>query len=332
MKPAKLLTLFLVLAAAVLVVWALWPDRRQPTTPATPPETQPGAPTTTPVQVATQPVEPQPGMTADEARAAVRRGLELREADKLVQARTTLSEAWFSGAMPAEEVERVRKALEGLADKTLFSRVVHQDDPYTGHYNVNPGEVLGGADGIVRRKALRVPEQLIVEINGLRKAENLRAGQRYKIIRGPFHAIIDKSGFVMDVYLQPDGLPKVFVRRLDVGIGKNGSTPAGLWRVEGGGRGKQRHATWNPPPSSPIIGPVPYGHPQYAFGEKGLWISLEGIGPRTKGMTGYGIHSTNDPDSVGKATSLGCVRLRDGDIEFVYNRLYPVHSTVAVRP
>jgi lipoprotein-anchoring transpeptidase ErfK/SrfK len=45
-------------------------------------------------------------------------------------------------------------------------------------------------------------------------------------------------------------------------------------------------------------------------------------------MTNYGIHSTNDPASIGKEGSLGCIRLNDVDIELVFSLLYEKWSTV----
>jgi lipoprotein-anchoring transpeptidase ErfK/SrfK len=44
------------------------------------------------------------------------------------------------------------------------------------------------------------------------------------------------------------------------------------------------------------------------------------IGPRWIGLNrkGYGIHGTNEPRSVGKAASHGCIRLRNGDIKVLF--------------
>ena len=98
--------------------------------------------------------------------------------------------------------------------------------------------------------------------------------------------------------------------------------------------GKAVHPTWDPPPNSELSGrgPIAHGEPNYAFGIKGLWIPLEGIDEHTKGREGYGIHSTDKPDSIGKAESLGCIRLRDDDIEMVFRLLYEHWSTVEIRP
>ena len=67
------------------------------------------------------------------------------------------------------------------------------------------------------------------------------------------------------------------------------------------------------------------------MGREGYWISLEGTGDDTRGLQGYGIHGTNEPDSIGKASSLGCIRLTDDDIELVFSLLYEAWSTVEVR-
>jgi len=44
------------------------------------------------------------------------------------------------------------------------------------------------------------------------------------------------------------------------------------------------------------------------------------IGPRWMGLNqkGFGIHGTNDPGSVGKAASHGCIRLRNSDVKRLF--------------
>ena len=98
--------------------------------------------------------------------------------------------------------------------------------------------------------------------------------------------------------------------------------------------GQHFHPPWTPTESSALVGdgPVPYGKPGYALGAKGLWIGLVGIDARTRGKSHYGIHSTSEPESIGKEQSLGCIRLADEDIELVYSLLYEVHSTVQIKP
>jgi lipoprotein-anchoring transpeptidase ErfK/SrfK len=47
------------------------------------------------------------------------------------------------------------------------------------------------------------------------------------------------------------------------------------------------------------------------------------VGTRWMGLNvkGYGIHGTNAPRSVGHATSHGCIRLRNRDVERLYAML-----------
>jgi len=47
------------------------------------------------------------------------------------------------------------------------------------------------------------------------------------------------------------------------------------------------------------------------------------VGTRWMGLNvkGYGIHGTNAPKSVGRATSHGCIRLKNSDIERLYTML-----------
>ena len=49
------------------------------------------------------------------------------------------------------------------------------------------------------------------------------------------------------------------------------------------------------------------------------------IGTRWLGLSlkGYGIHGTDAPSSIGRARSHGCIRLRNGDVELLFEQLRP---------
>jgi lipoprotein-anchoring transpeptidase ErfK/SrfK len=49
------------------------------------------------------------------------------------------------------------------------------------------------------------------------------------------------------------------------------------------------------------------------------------LGTRWMGLSekGYGIHGTDQPASIGYAQSHGCIRLRNGDVERLFERLRP---------
>ena len=46
----------------------------------------------------------------------------------------------------------------------------------------------------------------------------------------------------------------------------------------------------------------------------------------------YGIHGTIDPDSIGKQSSMGCIRMKADDIAVVYDMMVEGKSMVLVQP
>lgn len=345
-KRLVVVVVCIVVAAGVLA-WVFWPKGpsgqagkdggRQPSTLAAggrPPEpsgppTQ-SAPAGEPASRTTRPEEaaPQvPKLDVDAAAQAAARGNQLLAAGKLAEGRAELSKAVLSGQLPPERGQAALKTLEDLADQMLFSGRIVDGDPYTFQYACRAGDVLAKVERALR---LHVPTQILMKINGLTDAREVREGKTLKLIRGPFHAIVDKSRFTLDIYLYRPGSDPAFIRRLRVGLGKDGSTPAGLWRVALGK--KLVRAPWNPPPNSEYKRRIMWGEPDYPLGAMGYWISLEGIEPATEPYQGYGIHGTNDPKSIGREESLGCIRLIDADIDLVFSVLYESWSTVRVLP
>ena len=266
-------------------------------------------------------------LTSAEALGAVKKGNALLAGKKLVEGRAELSRALLSGKLPPAAESSAREVLTDLADRMIFSREIFEGDPYTMPYTFKSGEVLAKVE---RSLKLRVPTQIVLKINGIASARSIRAEQTVKVLRGPFHAIVSKSGLTMDLYLHREGQAPVYVRRLRVGLGKNGSTPIGLWQV-GLGR-KLLRAPWNPPPNATQRRSISWGQPGYPLGTMGYWLGLVGLDRNTRMQTGYGIHGTDDPSSIGRTESLGCVRLADEDIELVFFLLYEKWSTVRIRP
>ncbi|KKM46761.1 hypothetical protein LCGC14_1559300 [marine sediment metagenome] len=264
------------------------------------------------------------------AEAMARRGLKLAADNKAIEARSTLADALNSGALATETAGKVRQRLAALAKLTLLGPKLYRGDPCTFAYRFKPGDVLVRLE---RKLGLHVPERLIMSVNGIADATKIWAGQNVKMIRGPFHAVVSKSRFTMDLYLAEPGAGRmIFIRRLRVGTGKDGSTPTGMWQVSPGR--KMIHAPWTPPPSSKLPPrKILWGQPGYPLGAKGYWIGLEGTAGNIRtAEDGYGLHGTNDLGSIGEASSMGCIRLTDTDIELVYATLYPKWSKVRIDP
>jgi len=168
-------------------------------------------------------------------------------------------------------------------------------------------------------KRCKVSYDLLMQINGIDNPRRLRAGQYIKLLKGPFHARVIKGRLEMYVYLQD-----VMVRRFTVGLGsaKNG-TPTGQWLVDD----RVRNPPYVDPDTGEYFAP---NDPNNPVG--GYWIRLRGLAGEAVGKSGYGIHGTTDPRSVGKYLSRGCVRMRREDIDLFYKMMYPRFSKVDIVP
>ena len=103
------------------------------------------------------------------------------------------------------------------------------------------------------------------------------------------------------------------VSTFPIGVGRDGfSTPTGDFEVTM----KLKDPVWYPHATTrernralPRV--VPPG-PDNPLGKYWIELSLEG----------YGIHGTNRPSSIGKKISLGCIRLLNEDLEWLFSRAY----------
>ncbi|WP_052343520.1 L,D-transpeptidase [Bacillus massiliigorillae] len=69
---------------------------------------------------------------------------------------------------------------------------------------------------------------------------------------------------------------------------------------------------------------IPGGDPRNPLGTR--WLGFDALG--TDGRT-YGVHGTNQPWSVGKYISNGCIRMKNSDVERLYE-LIPLQSKILV--
>jgi len=123
------------------------------------------------------------------------------------------------------------------------------------------------------------------------------------------HLEVDTDEFEMTVY---DGGDVLW--RFPVGLGKDGSTPLGDFTIYN----KIAQPDWYHRGES-----VPYGHPRNPLGES--WMGLASNG----NPLSYGIHPTNEPDSVGTASGAGCIRMSPADAERLF-RYCPIGATVRI--
>ncbi len=235
-------------------------------------------------------------------------------------ARRQLSNSLAEPGLDPREAERLREAGAELSRRLVFSPEVVSGDPFSYAHIVEPLEQLGV---IARREGLLVDWRFIMRVNQIPDERQLRPGQRLKLVTGPFHAVVVKRDYRMDLYLG-EGSQRVYVTSFPVGLGEFNSTPTGQFRVRENSKMVNPH--WTNPRTGESYGA---NDPRNPLGER--WIGLEGIDEHTQSLPGYGIHGTIEPETIGKDASMGCVRMLPDDVEVVYEVLVETYSTVEIR-
>ena len=252
---------------------------------------------------------------AGRARELFQRGRQAMAEEDYIGARSLLSQAVALGLDEGAE-KAARELLNAAADKWLFSPGVFAGDVYCENHQVKSGELLSTIG-----KRYKVPYELLMRINGIKDARKVAAGRRIKVVRGPFHLVVERKRFLMSVYLGD-----VLVRSRSVGLGSAGrGTPTGLWRAEAGK--KQVNPEWTDPDSGEHYYP---DDPENPLGER--WVGLEGLEGNAKGRSGFGIHGTIKPDEIGRGASRGCIRLHNGDMAELFDLVTAGLSEVRVLP
>ena len=123
------------------------------------------------------------------------------------------------------------------------------------------------------------------------------------------YIIINKSTNQL-AYYENNKLTKVF----SVATGKSANlTPEGKFKI------------YNKIINRPYYsGKIPGGDPKNPLGNR--WLGLNAKG--TKGTT-YAIHGNNNPSSIGSYASLGCVRMHNDEVKWLYDKV-KVNTTVII--
>lgn len=259
-------------------------------------------------------------------------------AGRLVEARTLLNNALMTASLPPSERAAIRQQIQGIQDNLIFGTQAAPGDPYTDWYTVVQGDSLVK---IMQKQSLPPDWRLLQRINRMARPGDLHAGQRLKVVRTPFHAVVHKNDFRMDVYIGdplppgvgrgsrvgPDGQEDgwTFVHSFRVGLGETNGTPEGTFVVRP--RSKMVNPRWVNPRTGEKF---EADDPKNPLGE--FWIGLDGADEGTKKFVQYGIHGTIEPESIGQQRSMGCVRMLPDDIALVYEMLSERLSTVKIVP
>lgn len=256
-----------------------------------------------------------------EVRSTIEAGDKKVVAGELVQARVLYSKALADPNSSKEDRERLRGKLAQLNQDLLFSPKVTSGDPLVESYAVVGGDSLVK---IARKRDLAVDWRLIQRVNAMSSPDVLREGQKLKLVRGPFHAVVHKGEYRLDLYTGAPDDPSgwLYIRSFRVGLGANDKTPLGEFVVKP--KSKLVNPHWTNPQTGEKFGA---DDPKNPIGEH--WIGIEGVGDAKK-YTGFGLHGTIEPDSIGQQKSMGCVRLGTDDIALLYEMLKEGVSVVRI--
>jgi len=250
--------------------------------------------------------------TDDNSEEVLKEATQLIHQGKMVEARKCLND-YINENLKNEVSEAViSKALE-LGKETILGRKVFPDDPLCESHKVDVG------DTFVRfAKRGKVPYQFLCKINQIDDPRRLIEGQRIKLVKGPIVLKVRMHELTMYVFLQD-----TLIARYDVGLGKNGKTPMGKWIVND----RIRKPVYTDPDTGKTYGPNDPDNPTGGF-----WVRLEGVEGDTVGKTGFGIHGTDEPDSIKKFMSKGCVRMRNHEMAQVFDLITPGATEVYTLP
>jgi lipoprotein-anchoring transpeptidase ErfK/SrfK len=109
--------------------------------------------------------------------------------------------------------------------------------------------------------------------------------------------------------------------RYGIGVGREGFTWAGVKQVAR----KAEWPDWYPPQEmiarQPYLPRMTAGGPGNPLGARAMYL----------GSSEYRIHGTNNPSTIGKQVSSGCIRLTNDDVTDLYNRVQ-IGAKVVVLP
>jgi len=187
--------------------------------------------------------------------------------------------------MPAER-ELLRGKMEELSNRIYFSPQPHYFEPHVIQNNEQLRQVA---------PKYSLSWQYLARLNHT-DPKRIRPGQRLKVAPGPFHALVTIRSH--ELIIHNNGC---YVKRYRIGAGKDRSTPIGTFKV----LGKESNPTYYGPD-----GVIKADDPANPLGER--WLDIG---------NSFGIHGTNEPDSIGEDRSRGCIRLTNEDVAEVYDFL-----------
>lgn len=191
-----------------------------------------------------------------------------------------------------------QKKLDETSLKLIFSPMVVPG--LSQEYVIQPQDTLTKI-----AKQFNTTVELIKKSNGL-SSDNIRPGRKLKVWTSRFSVFVDKSQNTLTLKCNDE-----IVKTYNVATGTNNSTPVGTFKIDN----KLVNPVWYKEGAV-----VPAGSPENILGTR--WMGFDD-------MPSYGIHGTTEPQSIGKQSTAGCVRMINAEVDELYS-LLPIGTEVTV--
>ena len=217
------------------------------------------------------------------------------------------------------ELEKAKQMLDSIIENYPQSNLIGSVQKELGEINIgllfSPKMISGSEEYIIQKgdtlvgiaQKFGTTVDLLKTCNKL-ESDIIRPGDRLKVVTGKFSIVVDKTRNtlilkIIESGLDPEEVTERVIKIYNVGTGTGGSTPEGEFTVNS--------KLINPPWYKAGYGAIPFGDKRNILGTR--WLGFN--------STGYGIHGTWDPESIGKQSSAGCVRMHNKDVEELYKIL-----------
>jgi lipoprotein-anchoring transpeptidase ErfK/SrfK len=247
--------------------------------------------------VAPKPVETtKAAVTSKEEAQLLNTALRYAQSGDLLSARDTYRKIMekFPGSAGTENAQA---ALENTNIQIMASTI---PTPDSISYEVQKGDTLSKI-----AKKFSTTQELIMKANNLKNAKVVPLGRKLKIHNEAMSIIVDKS---MNILTLKSG--DKIVKSYRVATGINNCTPVGTFSII--------NKIVNPPWYT-AGGVIPPDNPKNILGSRWMGLSAQG----------YGIHGTTEPQSIGSQATSGCVRMRNAEVEELYD-LVPQGAEVVI--
>ena len=250
------------------------------------------------------------GLEIAQLRIQLRDALRARDYKTACAALSGLLEAELSAEWQPH-LESLTKWAAQLNEAQRFHRWSEKGEWPSLDYVVKAGDSLVA----IRKKViaenpdLNLCTGLIQRANQLRDGNSIHPGQKLRIPLDRVHTLVSlKARFLL--YYHDEEV----VAAWPVTIGRENRTVPGEYTTGE----KQEEPMWFRQGEDP----VPFGDPENPLGTR--WIAWNG-------SNGLGFHGTWEPEKIGQAASDGCIRMKNGDVEVLFEVL-PRGARIVVLP